>query len=312
VIELARPAEYGAAGDGRAATAASLHWTPWVRLVRHFPFVGFLMPLAAVYAALIGSGRMTSPHVFALAVPIPLILAAGYAYNNASDFRDPAAKGNPVAQGDVSRSSALWLAGGLAAAAVVLTLVLYARPAAQWLGGLHVALVAAYSGAGVRLKESVAGPLVASIGLYAAGPAMVALEYGVLDGPLGLMLAAVALLFTGREIAHTLADAEWDARSGYRTFAIRVGSVRARRAELAVAAAGTVVLLVAAIWLGVATWVQMAMAGLLVVAVGTLRVAPARTRYGLVKLALVALCLGLLGVGPLPGLLLLGLFVAAR
>lgn len=208
------------------------------RLLRHFPFTGFQVVFLPLFAHLVVSGRLTRGLAVAQVVPFVLATTAGYIYNNLTDLRDPPHKPNPVADGTLVPAVARRLLGAVLAAAVASFALLYRRPEAWLAFGAYLGLTLAYSGLGVRFKETWLGPFLGAAVLWVGGPAILAIETRATSGPVGWMLASACLTFSARELCHTLTDLADDRASGYRTFAVRAGADVTRRLEIGLLAAG--------------------------------------------------------------------------
>lgn len=208
------------------------------RLLRHFPFTGFQVVFLPLFAHLIAGGRMTRGLAVAHVVPFVLATTAGYVYNNLMDRRDPAGKGNPVADGTIAPAEARGLLAVFIVAAVASFALLFRRPEAWIAFGAYLVLMLAYSGLGVRFKETWLGPFLGAAVLWVGGPAILAIEAGLTSGPVVWMLASACLTFGARELCHTLTDLADDRTSGYRTFAVRAGAAATGRLEIALLAAG--------------------------------------------------------------------------
>jgi 4-hydroxybenzoate polyprenyltransferase len=191
-------------------------------LFRHLPFGGPMLLCLPVLALASRAGE-AGPWAPALLLPFVLLLTAGYAYNDLRDRRDPPGKGNPVAAGLVEPGTAGVVTALFLAASGLSFALLYRQASAGLAFLLLVLLSLAYSGLGVRLKETLAGPPLGALALWVGAPLVLAMELGELDPGLAMLLAASWVAFTACELAHTLVDFEADGRSGYRTFAQRLG-----------------------------------------------------------------------------------------
>jgi len=157
---------------------------------------------------------------------LPFIFAdaAGFVYNNISDIKDdPYMKANPLVRGEISLARARIVLGISLALSIISFLLLYKTSVARLVYFAYLFLCLAYSGLGVRFKETLAGPLVAAFIIWVGGPFILLTEFNNFDPvTIGLVLGSW-LVFIGREILHTISDYESDMHSGYRTFAVRVG-----------------------------------------------------------------------------------------
>lgn len=211
---------------------------PLGALFRRFPYIDLSTQYIPVFAYLYINGLAT--HLSDLALLLPFIFghAAGFAYNNLEDDGDPAFRGNPVEQGQIDPQTVRWMVIGLLLLSLVTFALFYSRWQAWLAYIIYVLLGLAYSGLGLRLKESLLGPFVAAYALYTAGPLAIALDKlpSWAPGAIGL-LVGVYLVFVGREIFHTYIDRENDLQTGYQTFGVRL-SIKTQLISLALACIG--------------------------------------------------------------------------
>ncbi|MEM4723966.1 MAG: UbiA family prenyltransferase, partial [Candidatus Hadarchaeum sp.] len=158
--------------------------------------------------------------------------AAGFVYNNMTDIKDdPYIKTNPLVRGEVSQAYARAILGICLAFSILSFLVLYNTNIARLVYFGYLFLCLAYSGCGIRFKERLAGPVVAAFVIWIGGPLILLTEFKSFDAvTIGLILGSW-LVFIGREVLHTVTDYGADMRSGYRTFAIRVGLCTSSRIQ---------------------------------------------------------------------------------
>ncbi|MFC1878437.1 UbiA prenyltransferase family protein [Chloroflexota bacterium] len=191
-------------------------------LLRYFPYIDLSVQYIPLYAYLYARGLATSPWSLSLLLPFILGHAAGFAYNNLMDAEDPAFRRNPLRSGEISPQQARWLVSGLLLASLLTFGALFDTWPAWLAYAAYIFLGLAYSGLGLRLKESVVGPFIASFTVYTAGVLAIALEnVPSWDSTIGGLITAIFLIYVGREIFHTYIDRENDLEAGYRTFAVR-------------------------------------------------------------------------------------------
>jgi 4-hydroxybenzoate polyprenyltransferase len=109
--------------------------------------------------------------------------------------------------------------------------------------GGYLFLCLAYSGLGIRFKETLIGPLIAAFIIWTGGPLVVALEFHILIPVMIWLLVGSWLVYISRETLHTIDDYEADRQSGYRTLAVRVGKTTANRFKYIAFGAGIMFLL---------------------------------------------------------------------
>jgi 4-hydroxybenzoate polyprenyltransferase len=227
--------------------ATSSLWAVWRSLpdlFRHFPYLTISAQYFPLFAYLYARGEIDSPAALLMLAPFVFSSAAGFAYNNLADRRDPPFKLNPIADGRLTASQARALILFCIASSFGAFALLYRSPWAWLVYLLYIFLGFAYSGLGLRLKETLAGPFIAAFVIWTAGPLILALEYNQLgDETIASLLGAIYLIYVGREVYHTLIDYENDLRAGYRTFAVRTGSITRRTMLFLAVSAGALCLL---------------------------------------------------------------------
>jgi len=194
------------------------------KLLRHFPYTEMLALFLPVYAHLYVKGYIASVSALLLMIPFIFAYAAGFVYNNITDTKDdPYLKTNPLVRGEVSQAHA-WSVFYITLAFSVLSfLLLYKSNIAQVVYFVYLFLCLAYSGCGVRFKETLLAPLIASFIVWVGGPVILLIEYKSLDKVTAALVLGSWLVFIGREVLHSITDYDTDIHSGYRTFAVRVG-----------------------------------------------------------------------------------------
>ena len=194
------------------------------RLLRHFPYTEMLALFLPIYAYLYVQGRIKSPFTLLLMLPFIFADAAGFVYNNITDIKDdPYMKANPLVRGEIGLARARIVLGISLALSTISFLLLYKTDVARFVYFAYLFLCLAYSGLGIRFKETLAGPLVAAFIIWVGGPFILLTEFNNFDPvTIGLVVGSW-LVFVGREILHTISDYESDMHSGYCTFAVRVG-----------------------------------------------------------------------------------------
>jgi 4-hydroxybenzoate polyprenyltransferase len=194
------------------------------RLMRHFPYTEMLALFLPIYAYLYAHGRIVSPVAILFMIPFIFADAAGFVYNNMTDTKDdPYRKANPLVRGEISLAQARIVLCVSLALSIISFLLLYKEALAQLVYFVYLFLCLAYSGCGVRLKETLVSPLVAAFIVWVGGPLILLTEFNNFDTvTIGLVLGSW-LVFISREVLHTISDCESDMHSGYRTFAVRVG-----------------------------------------------------------------------------------------
>jgi len=156
-------------------------------------------------------------------VSFVLAMAAGFMYNNVCDAPYDSATKNPISEG-VCRKETVTRLSVLVAAFSIASFLPFAESLQSVLALLlYIILWFAYSGAGIRLKETLAGPFVASWVVWAGGPAVLLINYRLDERPLLLLWISLFLFYCGNEINHQLGDYEEDRARSVKTFSVRVG-----------------------------------------------------------------------------------------
>lgn len=192
------------------------------RLLRHFPYTEMLVLFLPLYAYLIAGGKITSPWTLIYIVPFIFADAAGFVFNDMMDIRDPATKKNPIVAGELTKQQAQLLLLICLAVSIVLFLEFYSSIASRLIYFGYLFLCLSYSGLGIRFKETLIGPLVASFIVWIGGPFVFAIEHDILNIATIELLAGSFLIYVGREMLHMIVDYEHDVMSGYKTFSVRV------------------------------------------------------------------------------------------
>ena len=212
-------------------------------LFRHFPYISLSAQFFPLYAYLYVTGEIQSAVSLLMMAPFIFSHAAGFAYNNLVDRFDPQFKRNPIADGKISALQARWIIALCIMISAITFGLLYRSLAAWALYLIYLFLGAAYSGLGLRFKETLAGPFVAAFVIWTAGPLILALEFAQLSEQIvSGFIGAVCLIYLGREIYHTIIDRENDLRAGLRTFGTRTSSSTQRVMLLLALTAGGICL----------------------------------------------------------------------
>jgi len=192
------------------------------RLLRSFPYSEYLFCFLP-FLIYLGVNRKLALSASLQLVAFVLAIAAGFIYNLVCDASYDSPDKNPLAEEERGRKVALKLAVLLAALSIAAFVPFVESPVSILVMILYVVLWFAYSGMGVRLKETLASPFVASWLLWSGGPAILLINYRVDERPLLLLWASMFLFYAGNEINHQLGDYEEDKSRSVRTFTVRVG-----------------------------------------------------------------------------------------
>ena len=197
-----------------------------LKLMRHFPYTELLVVFFPFYAYLITVGYVTSPLALFLMAPFVLTNAVGFIYNNIVDLNDPSTK-NPIVSGDITLRQAQVVFIVFFAASIVSLLLQYTSRAAWAVFFIYYFFGLAYSGLGLRFKESLIGPIVASFIIWVGGPLVLVTEFHVFNAVTVGLLLGTFFVYIGRETYHTIIDYHNDLESKNRTLAVTLGLKRA-------------------------------------------------------------------------------------
>ena len=193
-----------------------------VKLMRHFPYTELLVVFFPFYAYLITLGYITSPFALLLMVPFILTNAVGFIYNNIADVNDPSAK-NPIVAGDITLRQAQAVFILFFAASIVSFVLQYTSLTAWAIFFVYYFFGLAYSGLGLRFKESLVGPIVASFIIWVGGPLVLTTEFNVFNAVTVGLLLGTFFVYIGRETYHTMIDYYNDLKSKNQTLAVTLG-----------------------------------------------------------------------------------------
>ncbi|MFH1722453.1 MAG: UbiA family prenyltransferase [Candidatus Altiarchaeota archaeon] len=187
--------------------------------LRHFPYTEFLFFLIPLYAMIVAIPKAYPNYL--QVIPFIFGYAFVFIYNDICDKNDSRDR-NP-ARDEGQHSLAKKLTFGFLFASLITFALTFRSPVAYTTFILYVLLGFAYSGLGLRLKETLIAPIVACLVGWVGAPLIVALEYDLFTESSIALLVGTFLFGVSREIAHTVMDYEADKISGYKTFAVMLG-----------------------------------------------------------------------------------------
>lgn len=191
--------------------------------IRLFPYSAYLLNFFPFYTMLIQAKLINSLWDFIFPIPFIFVMATGFAYNTICDIKiDPEEK-NPIKRGDISHRSVFLVMLFSLIASIILFTFCSNSPFTIFLFFVYILLWLAYSGLNIRFKESYLGPFVASIVLWTGGPLILLVEYNYINLMSLTLLFGIFLIFTSREIRHTILDYKNDLNGGSQTFIVRSG-----------------------------------------------------------------------------------------
>lgn len=192
------------------------------RLLRHFPYTEYLFYFLPFVALLAADGIIDAPADLLRIAPFIFAYTGIFIYNDLCDTNDPERR-NPLVGAEKQRIIAWMLLGGCLLAGMGIFIAAYPSLSSRLLFAGYLVLGLAYSGLGMRFKESPAGPFVASLLASAGGPFIYVTSYPVIPREASLLLIGVFLVGASRELAHTVLDYTDDLKSGYRSFSAIYG-----------------------------------------------------------------------------------------
>ncbi len=211
---------------------------------RVFPYGRCLITMFPFYAFLIADGIVDSIWQLAYVLPFVLAMCAGFIYNSLCDApTDPKSK-NPITRGDFTVRQAKVSVIGISGMCLALSIVIYSNWLALTAMTIYLLLWLLYSGLGVRFKESLLAPAVASYVLWTGPPLILLIQFSYFDVNALLLLLGLFFAYVGHEIKHTIIEYEMDAQYGSRTFSVIVGQRRAAYAEYLSLSAGFFIMVV--------------------------------------------------------------------
>jgi 4-hydroxybenzoate polyprenyltransferase len=194
---------------------------------RAFPYERYLFTLFPSFALLLASDKIGASEILLFTLAFAFAMAAGFIYNTVCDAeKDPEAK-NPITRGDMSTKRAvralvlsLFVATALFIWASQSILAIFSFAVYMWIWF-------AYSGLGARLKESVLGPVAASIVLWSGPPTLLLVSSSYFNISAALLVLGLFSIYTSHEIRHTIIDYDIDVAYDNKTFAVILGQKHA-------------------------------------------------------------------------------------
>lgn len=281
-----------------------------------------LAPFLPLYAYLWIQGYINSPSALLMMSPFVFADAAGFVFNNITDIEDPYFKENPIVRGEIAWGQARIVLVVCLAISTLLFLLLYTTPVVFMIYFPYLFLCLAYSGLGLRFKETLLGPVVASFIVWVGGPLILTTEFMAFDGfTIGLLVGSL-LVYIGRELHHMITDYENDLRSGYRTFAVQLGVQASSLLEAAAFVSGSVVLMISVLsflgswprnWISFLLIAILSLATIIQVVCNLMGMATdSRSPYLLVRVFYVLCSAVILKVAPLIALFFLWIFLTSK
>ncbi|MBE3136319.1 MAG: UbiA prenyltransferase family protein [Thermoplasmata archaeon] len=211
---------------------------------RVFPYGMFLITLFPFSAVLIKHDYVDSLWSLLRILPFVLAMAAGFTYNTVCDAKTDPKDKNPISRGELLEGTAKKAVIVYSVAAVVLVEVIYQSWIVLGLFLVYQMLWLAYSGLGIRFKESIFATVVASFVLWTGPPMILLSAFEYYTDTLVLLLSGLFAVYVGHEIKHTVIEHDMDQQFGLKTFAVILGKKRSTMIEYATLLFGYVLILV--------------------------------------------------------------------
>jgi len=193
------------------------------QLTRNFPYTEFLFPTIPIFAILIQQKLIVSPWSILLISPFLLVHAAGYCYNHICDSDIDSKEINPITRGEITKKQTGHIIAIILIAALTTFIALYSSKEGSALFLAYIFLWFAYSGINIRFKERYPGVFVASFVLWASAPLIIIAEFKYFNTGAIFFIIGIFLVYTSREILHTIMDYEEDLRENCNSFAVKAG-----------------------------------------------------------------------------------------
>lgn len=215
-----------------------------MKMLRGFPYGRYLITVFPVFAILIHDGIIISPWSILLIFPFVFAIAAGFIYNTICDAnKDPQEK-NIITSGKFQKFDAFVILLLFIAISLLSFLIIFRSKIAFLFFIIYMFFWMAYSGAFIRLKESIFAPIIASIVLWVGAPFILLTEFQYLNSGMLLLVLGLFFVYIGHEIKHTTIEYDLDLSYNCMTFAVRVGKKSATIFEYSTLVIGYILLLV--------------------------------------------------------------------
>ena len=213
------------------------------RTSKSLKYGAYFITMFPFFAILIYNGFINSPYALLFILPFVPAFAAGFMYNTLGDKdKDPKNK-NPIANGAVSEKSVVTAIIILFLVSIVLMILIYSSKLALLLLFVIIFLSLVYSGFKLRLKESILGPVVASVGFFILPGVCLLSEYNYFSFGSVLLIVGLFIIYFAHEIKHTILEYDLDMSFNCRPFAVILGKKNANMVEYTSLIIGFIVLL---------------------------------------------------------------------
>jgi len=192
-------------------------------MIRSFPYSEYLFVFLPIFAYFLSIKLISDPWTLTLIVPFILAIASGFMYNTICDSQFDSAQKNPITAGLISIKKSYFFFYLLLILSIFFFIVLYKSILCTFLFLCYIFLWLGYSGLQIRFKETIFGPIVASIVLWVGGPAIFVINQEYTDAVLIYLLLSYFFFYIGNELNHQIGDYHEDKKAKVNTFTVRVG-----------------------------------------------------------------------------------------
>lgn len=190
---------------------------------RAFPYGRYLITIFPFFAILMNAGFITSFSSLLLIIPFITTMQAGFMFNTYCDAeKDPKEK-NPITRGDISKKTVLSLVILWVIISNLLFILIFKSKMAIILFLIYNFFWFGYSGLKIRFKETVLGPIIASIVLFVGPPLILLSEFNYFNHAIMSLLIGLFIIYTAHEIKHTVIEHDIDLSYNCKTFAVILG-----------------------------------------------------------------------------------------
>ena len=193
------------------------------RTSKSLKYGAYFITMFPFFAILIYNGFINSPWALFYILPFIPAFAGGFMFNTFGDrFKDPNGK-NPIVKGAISEKFVLTSIALSFLLSILFMILIYSSTIALFLLLLIIFLSLIYSGSKLRLKESIFGPMIASVGFFVLPGVILLTEFNYFSFGSILLILGLFIIYYAHEIKHTILEYELDLSYDCRTFAVILG-----------------------------------------------------------------------------------------
>jgi 4-hydroxybenzoate polyprenyltransferase len=201
------------------------------RTSKSLKYGAYFITMFPFFAILIYNGFINSPYALLYILPFVPAFAAGFMYNTLGDKdKDPKNK-NPIANGAISEKFVVTAILLLFLVSILLMSMIYTSKLALLLLFAIIFLSLIYSGFKLRLKETILGPIVASVGFFILPGVCLLFEFNYFSFGSILLIIGLFIIYYAHEIKHTILEYDLDLSYDCRPFAVILGKKNANMVE---------------------------------------------------------------------------------